>query len=349
MNFEIYLTEQLKKHPSIKPQDVIKMCYQGAHGAEHLLSDTDTALESLQKEYALVSPAKDELFEVISDDVCRVNLASWKGNCLPLQWLFRMFAASCKVNENAKERFASYLQEAEKILNSAEVSFTKKEWDGYFEEYKKAGMPAVHHSREYREKENPSYRIVNSRFCRAFPILEGLTAFCERKNPCVIAIDGRAASGKTTLARLLQLVLDADVIHMDDFFLPPSLRSKERFETAGENIHHERFSEEVLPFISKGEAFSYRIFDCGKMDYNGRRNIGKKPFLIVEGSYSCHPKFGSYADLTVFADVDADEQTERIRQRNGEEMLKSFLSRWIPMEEEYFKHYGIKASAHIIV
>ena len=36
----------------------------------------------------------------------------------------------------------------------------------------------------------------------------------------VIAIDGRCASGKTTLARELAERLGAGVIHMDDFFLP---------------------------------------------------------------------------------------------------------------------------------
>ncbi len=163
----------------------------------------------------------------------------------------------------------------------------------------------------------------------------------------VIAIDGRAASGKTTLAGYLQSVLDADVVHMDDFFVPFELRSEERFKKPGENIHHERFAEEVLPFLAKREPFSYRIFDCKKMDYTGRRELGSKPFRIVEGAYSCHPVFGTYADITVFSDVSPDVQSERIRNRNGEEMLKVFLEKWIPMEEEYFSHYRISDRADI--
>ncbi|MBS7324987.1 MAG: (d)CMP kinase, partial [Angelakisella sp.] len=37
----------------------------------------------------------------------------------------------------------------------------------------------------------------------------------------VIALDGRAAAGKSTLAAALAETLQAAVIHMDDFFLPP--------------------------------------------------------------------------------------------------------------------------------
>jgi uridine kinase len=349
MDFEIYLTEQLHKHPSMQPQDVIKMCYQAAHGAEHLLSDSDRAWSYLKREYDEATASDDALYEQISNKVCRVNLSAWKSKGLPIEWLFRMFVASCKVEENAKEQFGKYLQDAEKIINSGETGFTTPEWDKYLSEYIKIGMPAVHHSEEYREHEHPMYRIVDSRFCRTHAILEKAKTYVQGNTPCIIAIDGRAASGKTTLANYLQIVLDADVIHMDDFFVPSELRSEERFEKPGENIHHERFAEEVLPFIAKQEPFSYRIFDCSRMDYNGVREVGNKTFRIVEGSYSCHPILGAYADITVFSDVSSNEQTERIRKRNGEEMLKMFLTRWIPMEEEYFSHYMIGDKADIRV
>ena len=341
MDFGIYLKKQFQAHPSMQPQDVVKMCYQAAHGAEHLLSDTERARSYLKGEYDEVSATDGILYEQISDRVCRVNLPVWKSRGLPIEWLFRMFVSSCKTEENAKDKFAIYLKDAEQIVNSVNAGFEISEWDKYLYEYKKNGMGAVHHSKKYREQEHPAYRIVNSRFCRTLSILEKAKVHLESDSPCVISIDGRAASGKTTLADCLKTVLDADVIRMDDFFVPPELRSEERFKKPGENIHHERFAKEVLPFVAIPKPFSYRIFDCGKMDYNGIREIGSKAFRIVEGSYSCHPIFEAYADITVFSDVSADEQAKRIRIRNGEEMLKMFLSRWIPLEEEYFSHYAI--------
>ena len=349
MDFEIYLMEQLQKHPSMQPQDIIKMCYQASHGAEHLLSDLDRAWNYLKKEYDEVTAADIALYEQISDKVSRINLAAWKWKGLPIEWLFRMFVASCRVEENANDQLIKYLKRAEEIINSGEAGFSMQEWDQYLNEYKKIGMPAVHHSAAYREYEHPAYRIVDSRFCRILSILENAKTYLQENKPCIIAIDGRAASGKTTIAKHLQIVLDADVIHMDDFFVPLELRSEERFKNPGENIHHERFVEEVLPFIAEQKEFAYRIFDCSKMSYNGTREIGNKTFRIVEGSYSCHPVFGEYADITVFSDVSVNEQIERIRKRNGEEMLKMFQTRWIPMEEEYFSHYMVGEKAIIRV
>lgn len=349
MNFKIYLSEQIKKHPSVRPRDVVKMCYQAAYGAEHLLHDSDKARKYLEKEFSETAAADGDLYEQISDDVCRINISAWKYRNLPVEWLFRMFLASCTIRENGSEIFLNYLQEAETFIRSGGAGFSISEWYEYLDEYKKLGMPAVHHSAEYRENERPAYRIVNSRFSRILSVLEKAAEYLSDDKPCIIAIDGRAASGKTTLAAYLQIVLDADIIHTDDFFVPPALRSAKRFETPGENIHHERFATEVLPFIGKREPFSYKIFDCGIADYNGRREIETKPFRIVEGAYSTHPIFGRYADITVFSDVPPDEQIKRILTRNGEKMLEMFKSKWIPMEEEYFSHYAIKEKADMVV
>lgn len=172
MDFKIYLTEQLRKHPSIQPLDVIKMCYQAAHGAEHLLSDPDRARSYLKREYDEVIAADGELYEQISDKVCRVNLSVWKTKGLPVEWLFRMFAASCKAEENAEEQFAKYLQDSEEIIASGMAGFTAAEWAECLSEYKASGMTAVHHSEEYRKRERPAYRIVNSRFLKTLVALE---------------------------------------------------------------------------------------------------------------------------------------------------------------------------------
>lgn len=51
--------------------------------------------------------------------------------------------------------------------------------------------------------------------------------FTEREH-VFVAIDGPCASGKTTLAALLQRRFDGNVLHMDDFFLRPEQRTPER-------------------------------------------------------------------------------------------------------------------------
>lgn len=349
MNFEKYLSRQIYEHPSVQPQDIIKQCFQATYGAEHLLSDFDAARNYLEKEYAETEAEDITLYEKISDDVCRVNLAAWKFRKLPVEWLFKIFTASASVQKGSQDLFFSYLETAGEVLNKAQLSFSLADWKEYVEEYRRSDMSAVHHSAKYRECEKPAYRIVNCGYIRLFPILEKVAKKLPTDTPCVIAIDGRAASGKTTMANQMKAILDADVIQMDEFFLPPALRTKERFETPGGNVHYERFMEEVLPNVCVPGTFSYRKFDCSKMDYNGERIVGNSCFRIVEGSYSCHPLFGDYADVTVFSNIEPEEQLSRILHRNGAEMLEMFRNRWIPLEENYFKEYDIPQKVTVSV
>lgn len=165
----------------------------------------------------------------------------------------------------------------------------------------------------------------------------------------VIAIDGRCASGKTTLARELAERLGAGVIHMDDFFLPGEMRTEERLREPGGNVHYERFADEVLDALRGGASFSYGRFDCQRMEIAERMIVPAGRLRIVEGAYSCHPQLENYMDLRIFCDVSPELQCERIRVRNGEQALKNFREKWIPMEEAYFRAHGIMEQADIII
>lgn len=160
-----------------------------------------------------------------------------------------------------------------------------------------------------------------------------------------IAIDGRCASGKSTLAEWLAKRLGAGVVHMDDFYLPISMRTEERLAEPGGNVYYERFVKEVIPFLNQDKPFSYQRFDCSIMDLGEMVQVPANRFTIVEGAYSCHPKLGDYMSLRVFFDVAPAVQRERIRKRNGEERLKVFEQKWIPLEEAYFKAYEIREKA----
>ncbi len=187
----------------------------------------------------------------------------------------------------------------------------------------------------------------SSRFIRVSPILQAIARMPQERK--IVALDGRAASGKTTLADQLAEVTGAGVVHMDDFFLPPGLRTEERLAEPGGNVHYERFMEEVLTPLKASQAFRYRCFDCGRMEFGGEREIPEGNLRIVEGAYSCHPLFGQYMGLRVFCDVEPREQLKRIERRNGAEMLESFRDRWIPMEEQYFQYFQIREHADLVV
>lgn len=184
---------------------------------------------------------------------------------------------------------------------------------------------------------------------RLRPVLSYVESQGGSEKPVVIALDGRCASGKTTMAQVLAQELQAGVIHMDDFFLPVELRTKERLSVPGGNVHYERFREEVLPRLWGGRDFSYRRFDCGKMELGEERLVRGGGVYLVEGAYSTHPALGNYMRLKIFSDVEQEVQLQRIKERGGEEALKAFKERWIPLEEAYFAAYRIRETADIVL
>ncbi len=318
MNPLDYLRGQMAAHPATCPQDLLKHSFQAAYGAEHLLTDRAAAKACFDEEFAAVPPRTGELSEAISDHVCRVHLDVWKQRGLPADWLFALFVLSKPQSED----IGVWLDAAAAVMPQA----TRE-----IEAYRHDPHP-IHHSENYRIVERPAYRVVSRHLCRLIPILE--------KMGQVTAIDGRAAAGKSTLADELAAVTGASVIHMDDFFLPPELRTPERLAEPGGNVHYERFEVEVLPYLRSREPFAYQRFDCSQMALADYQTVAPG-LCIVEGSYSHHPRFGDYADLTVFCDVDPAEQMRRIRRRNPD-LAERFEQEWIPMEELYFKTCDIQ-------
>lgn len=165
-------------------------------------------------------------------------------------------------------------------------------------------------------------------------ILQALRAM--EKRPLLVAIDGCCAAGKTTLAARLREKTGCSVIHMDQFFLRPEQRTGERLAQPGGNVDRERFWEEVMEPLRRGEPFSYRAFDCGKMALGEEIFVRPGDLTVIEGSYSCHPALWNYYDLRVFLRISPEEQLFRIRRRNGDAGLEMFRRRWIPLEEQYF-------------
>ena len=179
-------------------------------------------------------------------------------------------------------------------------------------------------------------------------LLAAIDRLLLEKSHVLVAIDGNCAAGKTTLARELAERYDCNVLQMDDFFLRPQQRTAERFAQAGGNVDYERFALEVLEPLRRGEAVSYRPFDCRSMTLQQAVSVTPKQLNIIEGSYSLHPYFGDVYDLRVLLTVDPDVQKERILQRPAF-LHERFFQSWIPMEQRYFAELSIPETADLIL
>lgn len=171
----------------------------------------------------------------------------------------------------------------------------------------------------------------------------------EQKERVIAAIEGGSASGKTTLAKKLKEHYSCNVLHMDDFFLRPEQRTKERLAEPGGNVDRERFLEEVVIGLKQGEMIEYRRFDCGTFTLQPAVLIKPDKLTIVEGAYSTHPEFGKYYDLSIFLDISSELQKQRILKRNTWDKAERFFDEWIPMEQKYFKAMNVKEQCDMII
>ena len=81
------------------------------------------------------------------------------------------------------------------------------------------------------------------------PILEKQ----KEKGRLLIAIDGRCGCGKSSLGVKLAESLDANLFHMDDFYLPFRDRVENWQDVPAGNMDLKRFRAEVLKPASDGQ------------------------------------------------------------------------------------------------
>lgn len=162
MDFGFYLKKQIQLHPSMQMQDVLKMCYQAVFGVEHMLADINKAKQYFVQEYE-ATPASFSvpLYEPISEDFCRINLAAWKARNLDPEELFELFVTSANYKVlGTRTDLNNCAKSVEKIIAKGLLPFSLTEWKEYYTTYKNNGMNPVHHSDLYHQAEQPAYRLV---------------------------------------------------------------------------------------------------------------------------------------------------------------------------------------------
>ncbi len=182
-------------------------------------------------------------------------------------------------------------------------------------------------------------------FTSLFSLLEAEMATRER---VVLAVDGAAASGKSTLSAHLAAKYGAQIVHMDDFFLPHERKTPARLAEFDGNIDRERFSAEVLPYIKTPKPFSYGKYDCGAGKVCSRVQITASPLVVVEGVYALSPHFADSYDIKVMLTVGKDEQLARLKSRCEPWQFEKFLSTWLPLEKRYFELGNIRAKCDLV-
>lgn len=341
------LLAHCNKYPELEIRDLFKFIFQSSLGCEHMVPSLESATEYIKCEYGAGVTDTSSAWEALDGDYCRVNLSCLKDG-LSADTFGKLFCLSAKKEEDGMARLSEKLSAALELARDGLLPFSYEELSAEAEKWSSDGYPPVHHSNTFRETYKPSYRVISAHIVPFLPLFAQLDSRLA-KGKVHLAIEGGSASGKSTLAKLLQAVYGCTVFHMDDFFLRPEQRTPERFAEPGGNVDRERFLSEVLLPFSRGEDVCYRPFDCSSMTVGERIHVPATRLTVTEGAYSMHPELAGHYDLSVFLDVSPDVQRERIGRRNTPQLARRFFEEWIPLEQNYFSSLSVKERCDLVI
>jgi uridine kinase len=154
----------------------------------------------------------------------------------------------------------------------------------------------------------------------------------------VIAIDGRAGAGKSTLARRLAELIDAPIVQLEQLY--PGWDGLQ----AGIDL----LVEAVLIPLSAG-----RVAQVPRYDWLVSRFIEPWPLehpelLIVEGVGAGSLPAARYASVLVWLELAAETRRQRALARDGD-VFRPHWERWTAQEEALLARDGTPARADLVL
>lgn len=341
------LTEHFRAYPALQSEDVFKFLFQSSYGCEHLVSDEEAALHYVKREYASLSKTEPPRIDPLDGAYSRVYLSFLNVGLKP-ETLTKLFCRSAKKEVDGGILLEEKIQVARELVLNGELPPERETFEAKLNAWRAEGCPAIHHSDVFRAEYRPAYRVIANRYVDWLPLFTEIDRRLAQDS-VVVAVEGGSASGKTTLASMLQEIYDCNVLPMDDFFLRPEQRTPERLAEVGGNLDRERFAKEVLISLQGNAPITYRRFDCSVGELSDPITVTPKRLTIVEGVYAMHPAFGKYYDLSVFLEIDPECQRKRIVARNTSPLADRFLNEWIPMEDRYFAETKLRERCDLTV
>jgi uridine kinase len=146
----------------------------------------------------------------------------------------------------------------------------------------------------------------------------------------LIAIDGRAGAGKTTLAAHFFKELSAEktveVIHMDDLY------------NGWENALDEGLTQTLESIVNahkNGVSIEIDIFNWQSMSFDSKRVIHPVDILILEGVGAGQKVVRDAGATLYWLDIDAEVGIQRVLNRDGNQ-IASQMKQWQIAQEIHF-------------
>jgi uridine kinase len=159
--------------------------------------------------------------------------------------------------------------------------------------------------------------------------------------PVLVALDGRSAVGKSTLAQQIAARAAALVIDGDDFYRGGDdafWQARNPAEKVDLAIDWRR-QRALLTKLQRGEPARWQPYDWEVDDGRLAAEVNVVPaaVVILDGAYSARRELADLFALRALLDVPRQVRRERLLRREGERYRAEWESRWSEAEDLYFE------------
>ena len=174
-------------------------------------------------------------------------------------------------------------------------------------------------------------------------LIAALLDLCSEKERPIIAIDGPAGAGKTTLAHeiylALSLKMSVTVIHMDDLY--------DGWDNAlGADL------SAILKYLvnqhQKSSSAQIKRYNWSTSSFGESENIEPADLLILEGVGSGDKSLQDDLAALIWIDIDPEIGVMRVIDRDGYQ-VEDEMKKWLGTQQKYFSQHSTREKADFIL
>jgi uridine kinase len=174
-------------------------------------------------------------------------------------------------------------------------------------------------------------------------LIAALLDLCKTTPQPIIAIDGPAGAGKTTLAALIQRALAKEftihLVHMDDLY-------------AGWDCALDaNFTETLMKIVSShksAEGISFAKFNWKENIFEEKVQHESKKLLILEGVGSGQRAIREDLTSLIWIDITPLDGLTRVIARDGSE-IEIHMQKWLTSQSEHFRENSTQEESDFIL
>jgi uridine kinase len=174
-------------------------------------------------------------------------------------------------------------------------------------------------------------------------LIAALLDLCSAKNRPIIAIDGPAGAGKTTLAHeiylAISLKMSVSVIHMDDLY------------DGWDNALGTDLSKVLLYLADQHKQMKpakISRYNWTTSSFEDSEEIAPSDLLILEGVGSGNMAVQDDLAALIWIDIDPEIGVKRVIDRDGAHVADE-MRKWLGTQEEYFSQHSTREKADFIL